>query len=69
MEICAAHLQEPPIPPSRRTGPEVPAALEAALYPVDSAFLYFVSKKDRTHQFSTNLKDHNRAVKKYQLNR
>lgn len=44
-------------------------ALEAALYPADTKYLYFVSKKDRTHQFSTNFKDHNRAVQKYQLGR
>ena len=44
-------------------------ALEAALYPADTKFLYFVSKKDTTHQFSTNLKDHNRAVRRYQLRR
>ena len=43
------------------------AALEAALYPVDSPYLFFVSKNDQTHQFSSNLADHNRAVKKYQL--
>ena len=42
-------------------------SIEAALYPADTRFLYFVSKKDNTHQFSTNLKDHNRAVQKYQL--
>ncbi len=42
-------------------------AIEAALYPADTDFLYFVSKKDRTHKFSTNIKDHNKAVKKYQL--
>ncbi|UCD90615.1 MAG: endolytic transglycosylase MltG [Desulfobacterales bacterium] len=42
-------------------------SLEAALYPADTKYLYFVSKKDTTHQFSTNLKDHNNAVRKYQL--
>jgi UPF0755 protein len=45
------------------------ASLEAALFPEKSAYIYFVSKKDTTHQFSTNLKDHNRAVRKYQLRR
>ena len=44
-------------------------AIKAALYPADTQFLYFVSKKDGTHQFSTNFKDHSRAVKKYQLRR
>jgi UPF0755 protein len=45
------------------------AALEAALFPDKTAYIYFVSKKDRTHHFSTNLKEHNRAVRKYQLGR
>jgi UPF0755 protein len=45
------------------------AALEAALYPADTSYIYFVSKKDSTHHFSTNLKQHNQAVRKYQLRR
>ena len=45
------------------------ASLEAALYPADTKYIYFVSKKDNTHQFSTNLIDHNQAVRKYQLRR
>jgi UPF0755 protein len=44
-------------------------ALKAALYPVKSDYLYFVSRKDTTHQFSTNIKDHNAAVRKFQLRR
>lgn len=43
-------------------------ALKAALYPAQTNYLFFVSRNDTTHKFSTNLKDHNRAVKKYQLN-
>ncbi|MFO7713419.1 endolytic transglycosylase MltG [Desulfosarcina sp.] len=42
-------------------------ALEAALFPAQTDFLYFVSKKDGTHQFSTTIKEHNAAVRKYQL--
>jgi UPF0755 protein len=45
------------------------ASLEAALYPADTQFMYFVSKKNKTHQFSTNLEDHNLAVRQYQLQR
>lgn len=43
------------------------AALQASLYPADTQYLFFVAKRDGTHQFSTNLKDHNAAVRKYQL--
>ncbi len=45
------------------------ASIKAALFPAETRFLYFVSKKDKTHQFSTNLKAHNRAVRKYQLSK
>ncbi len=45
------------------------AALEAALYPAETDYLFFVSRRDRTHQFSTNWKDHNKAVREYQLRR
>ena len=45
------------------------ASLEAALYPERTVFIYFVSKKDNTHYFSTSLKEHNQAVRKYQLRR
>ena len=43
------------------------ASLQAALYPADTRFLYFVSKQDKTHHFSTTFKEHRRAVRKYQL--
>ena len=45
------------------------ASLQAALYPDKTKYIYFVSRKDTTHQFSTNLKQHNQAVKEYQLRR
>jgi len=43
------------------------AAINAAAQPETTQALYFVGKGDGTHQFSTNLKDHNNAVIKYQL--
>ena len=45
------------------------SAIEAALYPADTSFLFFVSKKDKSHHFSTTIREHNRAVRKYQLRR
>ncbi len=43
------------------------ASIEAALYPAETSYLFFVSKNDGTHFFSNNFNDHNNAVKKYQL--
>lgn len=42
-------------------------ALHAAIHPAVTGFLFFVSKRDGTHQFSENIHSHNRAVRKYQL--
>lgn len=41
-------------------------SLKAALYPAETDYLYFVSKNDGTHLFSTSLGEHNRAVRRYQ---
>ena len=41
-------------------------SLQAVLFPADVGYLYFVSKNDGTHYFSSTLEEHNRAVAKYQ---
>lgn len=43
------------------------AAINAALHPTKSDALFFVAKGDGTHYFSKNLKQHQAAVRKYQL--
>ncbi len=41
-------------------------SIAAALNPAHTDYLYFVSKNDGTHLFSTNYEAHTRAVRKYQ---
>lgn len=41
-------------------------SLLAALYPSPVPYLYFVSKNDGSHHFSSSMKEHNLAVWKYQ---
>ena len=54
------------LPPGPIASPGL-ESIQAALDPEETDFLYFVSRKDGSHQFSTNYKDHIRAVQKYQL--
>ena len=41
-------------------------SITAVLHPADAPYYYFVSKNDGTHYFSTTLREHNQAVRKYQ---
>ena len=43
------------------------AALQAATHPQTGDALYFVARGDGSHEFTSNLADHSRAVAKYQL--
>ena len=43
------------------------AAIQAALHPSRSNYLYFVAKGGGEHYFSTSLDEHNRAVQRYIL--
>jgi UPF0755 protein len=53
------------LPPTPICNPGKDSIL-AALHPAPVPYLYFVSKNDGSHYFSSNIKDHNRAVSKYQ---
>jgi UPF0755 protein len=44
-------------------------AIHAALHPADGKALYFVATGNGGHYFSSTLKEHNRAVNKYQIQR
>jgi UPF0755 protein len=56
----------PGLPPGPITNPGI-ASIRAVLNPAKTSFLYFVAKADGsgTHQFSTTLDEHERAVASY----
>ncbi|MFM8551203.1 MAG: endolytic transglycosylase MltG, partial [Nitrospiraceae bacterium] len=53
------------LPPGPIANPGA-GSIRAALYPVPTSYLYFVSRNDGTHEFSSTLAEHNRAVDRYQ---
>jgi len=53
------------LPPTPICNPGKDSIL-AALYPAPVPYLYFVSKNDGSHYFSSNIEEHNQAVWKYQ---
>lgn len=55
----------PALPPSPICNPGK-EALKAVLEPASVDYLYFVSKNDGSHYFSTTLREHNQAVRTYQ---
>ena len=72
--LTRAHLTNPTpsntyahrgLPPGPIANPGLKSIL-AALNPAPVRYLYFVSKNDGTHQFSSTLEEHNRAVARYQ---
>lgn len=52
------------LPPTPISMPSA-ASIEAAAHPADTKYLYFVARGDGTSEFTTNLKDHNRAVQHF----
>ena len=53
------------LPPGPIANPGVDS-IKAVLFPAKTNYLYFVSKNDGSHYFSSNLREHNRAVYTYQ---
>lgn len=75
--ITRRHLREitpyntyrvPGLPPGPIASPGR-AALQAAANPAGVNYLYFVARGDGNHQFSNTLREHNAAVRRYQLKR
>ncbi|WP_321367725.1 endolytic transglycosylase MltG [uncultured Desulfuromusa sp.] len=71
--ITRKHLQTPTpyntylnrgLPPGPIASPGL-AALQAAVHPAETNFLYFVARGDGGHTFSKTLKEHNIAVREY----
>ena len=56
------------LPPGPISSPGIKSII-AAMSPVESDRLYFVSQKNGSHYFSSTLTEHNKAVQKYQLRR
>ena len=56
------------LPPGPIANPGL-AALLATVHPAQVDYLYFVATGAGGHHFSHNLKEHNRAVRRYQLHR
>jgi UPF0755 protein len=56
------------LPPGPIGNPAIDS-IHAALYPAPANYLYFVSNNKGSHLFSSNFKDHNKAVLRYQIER
>ena len=56
------------LPPGPIASPGIKSII-AAMSPIVSDRLYFVSRKNGSHHFSNTLTEHNQAVQKYQLRR
>jgi len=55
----------PGLPPGPIASPGL-ASIRAALFPEETDFLFFVSRNDGSHIFSSNYRDHAAAVNRYQ---
>ena len=60
--------RHPGLPPGPIAAPGL-ESINAVLEPADVPYLYFVSRNDGTHVFSSTLAEHNRAVNEWQRRR
>lgn len=56
----------PGLPPGPIAAPGQ-GSIEAAAHPADVEYIYFVSRNDGSHEFARTLDEHNRNVRKYQV--
>jgi len=56
----------PGLPPGPIASPGR-ASLDAVVHPMDTEFLFFVSKNDGSHEFAKTLAEHTRNVQRYQV--
>jgi UPF0755 protein len=54
------------LPPGPIASPGL-ASIEAALFPADVPYLYFVAHPDGHHEFRATLREHNEAVRQMRL--
>ena len=54
------------LPPGPIASPGL-EALRSVFEPADVSYLYFVSRNDGSHAFADTLREHNRNVRKYQI--
>ena len=66
--MVGATTIRPCLPPTPIAMPGADA-IRAAVHPEEGKDLYFVARGDGGHKFSATLKEHNAAVRKYQLRR
>jgi UPF0755 protein len=58
----------PGLPPGPIANPGA-GSIKAALFPADTEYLYFVSRNDGSHKFSSTYREHVNAVNRYQKRR
>jgi UPF0755 protein len=56
------------LPPGPIANPGL-SAIQAAVFPAATEYLYFVSRNDGSHKFSKTLEEHNQGVTSYRRDR